>query len=185
MGENIGSPACTIPTGGLRWRPVRQPVVLEEWPALPHAADLDRFTTVASWRGPYGPVEYGGQTYGLKVHEFRKFIDLPRRAPCTFELAVDIHEGDARDRQALLEHGWRLTDPRAVAGDPASFRAYVQGSAGEFSTAQGVYVTTNSGWFSDRTVRYLASGPPGARAGHWVHAHLRWRRGAGAVPNPG
>jgi hypothetical protein len=26
--------------------------------------------------------------------------------------------------------------------------------------AQGVYVDTNSGWFSDRTVRYLASGKP-------------------------
>ncbi len=26
--------------------------------------------------------------------------------------------------------------------------------------AQGIYVDTNSGWFSDRTVRYLASGKP-------------------------
>jgi hypothetical protein len=26
--------------------------------------------------------------------------------------------------------------------------------------AQGVYVATNSGWFSDRTTRYLASGKP-------------------------
>ncbi len=47
-----------------------------------------------------------------------------------------------------------------VAGDPAEFRRYVQGSAAEFSVAQGIYVDTNSGWFSDRTVRYLASGKP-------------------------
>jgi hypothetical protein len=26
--------------------------------------------------------------------------------------------------------------------------------------AQGIYVDTSSGWFSDRTVRYLASGKP-------------------------
>jgi hypothetical protein len=36
----------------------------------------------------------------------------------------------------------------------------VQGSAAEFSVAQGIYVETNSGWFSDRTTRYLASGKP-------------------------
>ena len=30
----------------------------------------------------------------------------------------------------------------------------------EFSVAQGVYVDTGSGWFSDRTVRYLAPGRP-------------------------
>jgi hypothetical protein len=40
------------------------------------------------------------------------------------------------------------------------FRSYVQQSGAEFSPAQGMYVETNSGWFSDRTVRYLASGKP-------------------------
>ena len=33
-------------------------------------------------------------------------------------------------------------------------------SGAEFSVAQGIYVETASGWFSDRTVRYLASGKP-------------------------
>ena len=33
-------------------------------------------------------------------------------------------------------------------------------SGAEFSVAQGIYVETESGWFSDRTVRYLASGKP-------------------------
>ena len=60
----------------------------------------------------------------------------------------------------LLQHGWRLVDPQAVAAGPDDFRAYVQNSAAEFSVAQGVYTETRSGWFSDRTVRYLASGKP-------------------------
>ena len=51
-------------------------------------------------------------------------------------------------------------DPRTAAPDPDAFRRYVQGSGAEFSVAQGVYVETHSGWFSDRTVRYLASGKP-------------------------
>src|SRR5438445_9213451 len=64
------------------------------------------------------------------------------------------------DRDALHQQEWRLNDPAAVSHDPESFRRYVQASAAEFSVAQGIYVETNSGWFSDRTVRYLASGKP-------------------------
>jgi hypothetical protein len=44
--------------------------------------------------------------------------------------------------------------------DPDALRRYVQGSGAEFSVAQEVYTQTRSGWFSDRTVRYLASGKP-------------------------
>ncbi len=47
-----------------------------------------------------------------------------------------------------------------MADTPDAFRSYVQTSGAEFSVAQGIYVDTNSGWFSDRTVRYLASGRP-------------------------
>jgi hypothetical protein len=159
VGENIGTPACSIPTGGVPWRPIRQPVVLEEWPAV-REGDPDRFTTVASWRGPYGPVQQAGTTFGLKVHEFRKFVQLPERVRGTFEIALDIHAGDAKDHNLLRRHGWHIVDPTAVAGDPSSFRRYVQTSGAEFSVAQGIYVETGSGWFSDRTVRYLASAKP-------------------------
>ena len=53
-----------------------------------------------------------------------------------------------------------MVDPKSVVPDPLTFREYVQSSSAEFSVAQGVYVETQSGWFSDRTVRYLASGKP-------------------------
>jgi hypothetical protein len=159
IGELIGTPDCSIPTGGIEWHHVKPPVVLDDWPAV-EAPDFDRFTTVANWRGPLGPIEHGGRTYGLKVHEFRKLIELPRRSRQSFEIALDIHPADAADLQALRDNGWRITDPKAVAGDPDAFRAYVQGSGAEFSVAQGIYVDTNSGWFSDRTTRYLASGRP-------------------------
>jgi hypothetical protein len=158
IAENIGRPDCTIPTGGLRWQTVRQPVVLDDWPVVAEPRP-GHFTTIANWRGPFGPPELDGRTFGLKVHEFRKVLELPRRAPATFELALNIHPADDRDRAALLAHGWRLVDPR-VAAEPDAFRAYVQASGAEFSVAQGIYVDTNSGWFSDRSVRYLASGRP-------------------------
>jgi hypothetical protein len=160
IGENIGSPDCPIPLGGIAWKGIRQPVVLDDWPFVP-TPNPRRFTTVASWRGGFGPVTAGGRTYGLKVHEFRKVFPLPRQVPrATFEVALDIHPADAKDSAALREGGWQLVDPREVAGTPDTFRSYVQGSGTEFSVAQGIYVETNSGWFSDRSVRYLASGRP-------------------------
>jgi hypothetical protein len=160
IGENIGAADCPIPTAGLQWRHIRQPVVLDDWPAA-GAGRPGRFTTIASWRGAFGPVSCGGRTYGLKVHEFRKVLPLPRRVPAaTFEIALDIQPADLNDLSALRGHGWYIREPGVVAGDPAAFRRYVQESAAEFSVAQGIYAETNSGWFSDRTVRYLASGKP-------------------------
>jgi len=176
IGENIGAPDCLIPTGDIHWRHTRPPVVLEEWPAIGSSErevgnsnfgeretinrTFDRFTTVASWRGAFGPVQHNGKTYGLKVHEFRKFIELPRRSGRKFEIALLIHASDQKDLDALLAHDWQIADPKRVAGSPDDFRRYVQTSGAEFSVAQGIYVDTNSGWFSDRTVRYLASGKP-------------------------
>jgi hypothetical protein len=159
IGERIGTPGCPIPTLGIRWVPIRQPVLLEDWPPVP-APDPERFTTVASWRGSFGALELGGRTLGLKVHQFRRFMEVPGRAPGTFEIALAIHPDDGGDLEALRRHGWRITDPGEMCPDPGTFRSYIQGSGAEFSVAQGVYVETACGWFSDRTVRYLASGKP-------------------------
>ena len=159
IGENIGTPGCPIPTSGIHWRKTRPPVMLDEWPAVAGAA-FDRFTTIANWRGSYGPLEFDGRTYGLKVHEFRKCIGLPHATSLPFEIALGIHPADHKDRTALESEGWRLTDPIRAAESADSFREYVRGSGAEFSVAQGVYVHTQSGWFSDRTAVYLASGRP-------------------------
>jgi len=181
LGANIGAADCPIPTNGIAWRHTRPPVVLEDWPdrasskfgvqslklevgssTFGKGADkpFDRFTTVASWRGAYGPVQYNGKTYGVKAHEFRKFFEMPRRSGHPFEIALHIHPADQKDLEALRTHGWSIVDPKEMSGTTDEFRRYVQNSGAEFSVAQGIYVDTNSGWFSDRTVRYLASGRP-------------------------
>jgi hypothetical protein len=160
IGENIGTGHCSVPTADVRWLPTRQPVVLDDWAPNERQSSTNRFTTVATWRGPYGPLEYRDTTYGLKVHQFRRFAELPKHSPHTFELALAFDPADAGDIAMLIQKGWEVVDPRLVASDPTAFRSYVQGSSAEFSCAQGVYVETDSGWFSDRTTRYLASGRP-------------------------
>jgi hypothetical protein len=158
IGEGIGSPESTVPTCGLNWMTTRQPVVLDQWPIQPPGGD--GFTSVGSWRGPFAPVEYEGTTYGLRVHEFRKFLDLPERTGERFTVAMDIDEADHEDLARLRRSGWRLCDPRSVADSPAAYRTFIQRSGAEFMVAKNMYVRTRSGWFSDRSICYLASGKP-------------------------
>jgi hypothetical protein len=161
VGLNIGTPACPIPDCGLRWVPTLPPVVLDEWPLRPAPGGPMRFTTVATWRSPYGPLAIDGRMLDLKHHQFRRLIDLPGRVEgAAFELALDIHPGDSADLDALSAHGWEIVDPRSAAGSPGRFRDYLLSSGAEFSVAQGVYAETGSGWFSDRTAAYLSCGRP-------------------------
>lgn len=160
VGQNIGRSDCPVPAGGIDWLPTLPPVLLDEWEPAPSPGRM-RFTTVATWRSPYGALEIEGRTMSLKHHQFRRFAELPRLVPgVDFELALAIHPGDAADLELLRENGWQVVDPVAAAGTPAAFRDYVRGSAAEFSVAQGVYVEAATGWFSDRTAAYLASGRP-------------------------
>jgi len=159
IAENIGTKRCDLPTAGIAWKTTRQPVVLEAWPMAPPANPW-RFTTIATWRTPFGRLEHAGRRYGVKLDEFRKLIELPERCSAPFELALDIQPAEKPDLEALERHRWRVVDAHEHAASPAAFRSYVQGSGAEFSVAQGVYVETDSGWFSDRTARYLASGKP-------------------------
>jgi hypothetical protein len=157
IGENVGTEACDVPAAGVRWHTTRQPVVLTHWPRTRGGT---AWTTVASWRGPWGPIEYRGHTYGSRVHEFRKFVDVASRVQARCELALDIHADEVRDLNLLREHGWSLVDPAAVAGTPDDYRRYVQASRAELCVAKAMYVHTRGGWFSDRSACYLASGKP-------------------------
>jgi hypothetical protein len=161
VGQNIGQPECPVPVGDIEWVPTLPPVLLDEWATAPRPTGRLRFTTVATWRSPYGGLVIGEREMGLKHHQFRRFAELPQRlADVDFEIALDIHPGDSADLELLRSHGWEIVDPRGAAGSPAAFRDYVRGSGAEFAVAQGVYVEARTGWFSDRTAAYLASGRP-------------------------
>jgi hypothetical protein len=159
IGENVGRPDCTIPTCGLKWVTTPQPVVLDYWPARTGDGG-EWFTSIVTWRGAFSPVEYQGKTYGLRVHEFRKFAPLPRLSGRPFQLALDIHPSDVKDRTLLADNGWSLVDPRVVASDPWVYQEYIRGSKAEFVVAKNMYVQTGSGWLSDRSLCYLASSKP-------------------------
>src|SRR5690606_11977814 len=134
-----------------------QPIVLAHWPPAAPAVERDAFTTVANWRG-YGSITVDGVFFGQKAHSFRRFLDLPTRTGDRFALALGIHPDERADIDALRSSGWELLDPRAVAGTPDQFQHFVRGSFAELAIAKSGYVARPTGWFSDRSVCYLASG---------------------------
>jgi hypothetical protein len=155
FGENVGSSDCSIPDDGLPWRPTRQPIVLGEWPVVP-APEEGRFTTIMLWDS-YKAREHEGRAYGQKSASFGPYLDLPTRTSEVLQLAVG---SPTAPREQLSRHGWRLVDPLAVSRDPWDYQRYIQGSKGEFTVAKHGYVESWSGWFSERSACYLASGRP-------------------------
>jgi len=159
VGANLGLPGCEIPTGDLDWIAIRPPVSLPHWPVV--ARTSRTFRSVGSWRGPYDPIEFRGRRLGLRVHEFRRFLDLPLRADAAeFALAMDIDSYDSGDAEALRANGWHLVDPLTVTASLEDYQHFIQSSGAEVSIAKEIYVETNCGWFSDRSACFLASGRP-------------------------
>lgn len=156
VGLNLGRADCPIPTLGLAWHALPPPVVLEEW--APLAERRPCYTTVADWRG-YAPVEWQGVWYKQKADEFMRVVDLPRRAPAPLEICLAIHPDEPALPQ-LRAGGWQLSDPRVETGDERAYRDYVRRSRGELSVAKHGYVVGHTGWVSDRTACYLATGCP-------------------------
>jgi hypothetical protein len=158
VGQAIGRPGCTVPTCGRPWVPTVPPVVLEEWPLTP-STRRGPVTTVGNWRA-YGSIEHAGVRYGQKAHSLRALIDLPSRTSEPFLLALAIHPEETPDLEAMAANGWQLADPARVARTPGLYRRFLQRSKAEFGLAKSGYVVSKCGWFSDRSVCYLASGKP-------------------------
>ena len=158
IGLALGEAACDIPTCGRTWIATRQPVVLSEWPRAERLTH-DAFTTVANWRG-YGSITYKSIFYGQKAHAWRELMSLPDKTTEPLVVALAIHPDERRDLGLLAAHRWTLVDPAHVTNTPDRYRAFVQGSKGEIGVAKSGYAASRCGWFSDRSVCYLASGRP-------------------------
>lgn len=155
FGENFGRPGCSIPDDGLPWMPTRQPVTLAAWAVTP-GPESGPFTTVMQWDS-YAPREHEGRRFGMKSDSFARFLDLPSRCRDTFELALGSENAP---RELLRARGWRVGDPLVLAKDGPTYQEYIRSSKGELSVAKHGYVISRSGWFSERSAAYLASGRP-------------------------
>jgi hypothetical protein len=83
----------------------------------------------------------------------------------------------------LRQAGWRLRNGPESTLTFNRWRDYIGSSRGEFSVVKNAYVATNSGFFSDRSACYLASGRPVVMQETGFSAHLPCGRGLFAVRN--
>jgi len=95
---------------------------------------------------------------GNNDQEFMKVLELARR--CREQGGPEIELAINGPKEFLREHGWRCVDAFAMSSDLWRYYSYLSTSRGEFGVAKHTYVHTNSGWFSDRTACYLATGRP-------------------------
>ena len=156
-GEKLGQPDCPVPVTGFDYRPTRQPVVLDWWPV--RDAPGSEYTTVASWRQTEKTIQWRGETYyWSKDREFEPFLDLPARSGRALALALACDDPEILAR--LRGHGWSVSDAMTLTRSLDDYRSFVAGSRAEFTVAKDQNIRLRSGWFSDRSACYLASGRP-------------------------
>ncbi len=155
-GELLGTPSCAVPVERFTWIPTRPPVVLDEWQTRGAGT---AYRTIATWENKGKNVRFRGETYHWTKHvNFLRMLDVPRQAHVRVELAMDPL--DAAVRADLGAHGWTLVDPRPISADLDAYRGFIEGARGELTVAKDIYVRPRSGWFSDRSVCFLAAGRP-------------------------
>jgi hypothetical protein len=170
FGANIGTPASPVPTGPFTWHKTWQPITMDDWRV--DITPCDRFTTVMTWQ-----IESFTDVGGNKDQEFVKFIDLPSRTSQRFELAVN------GPQTLLQQYGWETVNAMAMSRTPWQYRDFIHRSKAEFGVAKHTYVANRSGWFSDRTECYLASGRPALVQDTGWTAHLPSGEGLLAFSN--
>ena len=175
-GANIGTDRSTAPTAGRTWKGVFNPVVPDLFPATPPPANAP-FTTVMNWQS-HPPLEYGGREYGQKDVEFARFMGLPGRVAVPLEVAVS---GQNVPASGLEDSGWGIRDAQECTISFDTYRDYIGASRGEFSICKNVFVALRTGWFSDRSAAYLASGRPVVLQDTGFSEHLPTGEGLFAV----
>ena len=171
FGSNIGTAASAVPVGDFLWHKTWQPIVLDEWRT--DRPWIDRFSSVMTWQ-----IESFADVGGNKDQEFVRYIDLPSRTAQHFQLAIN------GPQSLLRQHGWATVDAMGVSRSLNDYRDFIQQSKAEFGVAKHTYVSTRSGWFSDRTECYLASGRPALVQDTGWTAHLPSGEGLLAFSNP-
>jgi hypothetical protein len=157
LGLNVGEEGCGIPTLGRQWRPFRPLVHMPSWYVTGDPGHQAPFTSITHWS--WEELHYQNRVLSLsKRQTYLRYSALPRMAKRRFDLAA--HLADAVDRDVLQRDGWNIVDPYDVALTPAAYCEFIRKSRAEFICPKPIHVQLNTGWLSDRSAAYLASGRP-------------------------
>ncbi len=181
VGLNVGSPDCEVPTCGKEWHGIVHPVVLSEW-RVRNGAACERFTTISNSAGKE-TFFHNGRYSGEKADQWQDYLGLPSRTRAPLEVALHAKNGWGDEVGLFRDRGWSVADATELR-TLYDYRRYIGASRGEFSVANGRYVVFRTGWTSDRTARYLASGKPVVVQSTGIEEHLPTGEGLLAFTTP-
>ncbi len=159
-GSKMGEPDCQVPTLGRTWHRFMPFIYLPLWKTAPDPGASAAFSSITQWT--WDEIWHGKRVLSTSKRDaFLRYLAMPERTRRTFELAANIHPKDTTgDRELLLSMGWKLLNPHLVARSPSIYQQYIQQSRAEFACCKPIYRELKTGWFSDRSAAYLASGRP-------------------------
>ena len=172
VGSKLNDPDCEVPRLGLLWHTFMPYVFLPLWTVRPDPGAQAPFSSVTHWE--HGEIRLGDRALSISKRDaYLRYLDLPERAARPFMLSANIHpDDDSGDRERLQAHGWTIAHPYAVAATPASYRRFIRSSRAEIACVKPVYRELKTGWFSERSACYLASGRPVLAEATGFSAHL-------------
>jgi hypothetical protein len=160
VGSKINDRDCEIPRLQLEWEPFFPCVHMPFWRVSPPRGQA-AITSVTQWTWGDDLPFNSRALSSSKRNAYLRFLDLPKRCPARFILAANIHPKDVTgDRELLTEHGWTLVHPHHCIRTVTQYQRFIRDSMAEFGCAKSVYTGLRTGWFSDRSAAYLASGRP-------------------------
>ncbi|MEM1011554.1 MAG: hypothetical protein AAGI46_04960 [Planctomycetota bacterium] len=142
----------------LTWHPVLPAVALDHWPAMPSSGGA--WSTVTHWYMDVWMVDADGTPYmNDKRTAFEPYLDLPKRIGQPIVLAANLND-DPEEQRRLEDLGWTIREAHDVGRSLTGYRDFIASSKGEFSCCKPSYRRLETGWISDRTACYLATGRP-------------------------
>jgi hypothetical protein len=172
VGTNVQQPDCEVPKLGLEWRPFVPFVYLPLWHVIPDPGKQAPFTSVTEWT--WEELWMDNRVLSVSKRDaYLKYSELPERSGRPFEIAANIDPEDTTgDREMLKKHRWRLVHPHSIARTPGAYRRYIGRSRAEFLCPKPIHRILRTGWMSDRSACYLASGRPVLMEDTGLNAHV-------------
>jgi hypothetical protein len=156
-GHNIPTGSTGVALSGIEYTPTRVPIVLDMWPNVDTPGS--GFTTIGNWDAQGRDIVHEGKKLSWRKSEkYEQIIDLPGKLPgVTLDLTMS---GMKEDAQRFAGHGWHVKNALDLSKDIWAYHDYILNSTAEFTVAKEQNIQLKSGWFSDRSASYLASGRP-------------------------
>jgi len=156
VGLKMHDADCGVPTLGRKWHPFRPFVHLPLYNCMAPSDKRAPFSSITHWT--WEELHFNHRVFSVsKRAAYMRYADLPRRSGQTIELVADLPADDAT---MLLAKGWQLARPDEVTRTPEQYREYIERSRAEFLCPKPIHLDLKSGWFSDRSSAYLATGRP-------------------------